>query len=130
VKAVRIHLICADSASPGENQRLGQYLRAENTGVRVEEVPFVTEKWDMIQGVDKLLTRNLLKIPKPCPHSEIVLEQMIRYSKDPKAGDHPRVIKQDDHYVDALMLAVKGLTRPRWINMGVEPQLGGELITR
>jgi hypothetical protein len=83
----------------------------------------------MIQGVDKLLTRNLLKIPKPCPHSEIVLEQMIRYSKDPKAQDHPKVIKQDDHYVDALILAVKGLTRPRWANMGVEPQLGGQLLT-
>lgn len=128
-KAFRINLICADSASPGENQRLAQYLRTENTGIRVEEVPFVSEKWEMIQAVDKLLSRSLLKIPRPCPHSEIVLEQMIRYSKDPKAVDRPRVIKQDDHYVDALMLAVKGLTRPRWVDMGLSPQLGGELIT-
>lgn len=128
-KAFRVILICTDSASPGENQRLGQYLAMENTGVKVEPVPFVSEKWQMIEAVNNLLSRSLLKIPRPCPHSEIVLEQMIRYSKDPKAVDHPRVIKQDDHYVDALMLAVKGLTRPRWVNMGVAPQLGGELIT-
>jgi hypothetical protein len=126
VKAFRVGPVCGDSASPGENQRLTQYLHMENTGRRVEEVPFVSEKWKMIEAVNNLLSRGLLKIPR-C--FEVLVEQMIRYSKDPKAVDRPRVIKQDDHYVDALMLAVKGLLRPRWVDMNVSPQLGEPLVT-
>jgi hypothetical protein len=120
-KAFRISVICADASHTGENQRLPR-------GVRVESVPFVSEKPGMIENTKHLVENDLLKIPRDFT---TVIDQMIRYSWDPKVTDRPKVVKKDDHYVDALMLAVKGLTRPRWIDTGagIEPQLGGELVT-
>jgi hypothetical protein len=130
-KAFRIALICSDASDVGENQRLSRYLREDGVGTCVEPVSFGSEKMQMIEQVRDLLTRDMLKIPKTGGYFPFIVDQMIKYSWDPKVKDREKVLKHDDHYCDALMLAVKGLTRPRWVDIGagVAPQLGGELIT-
>lgn len=104
VDKYKIPVIYADSSHPFENKDLQNALNKHFNGTKhrcaVIEVPFVSEKEDMLGNYRAHFQRHLLRIPKH--HTESLWQhKRYRYQKN---SDKP--MKEHDHIPDATMLSL------------------------
>ncbi len=102
-----------DAEAKGENEHMKLVLR--KIGLRGTAVSF-RYRGGMIDIANALLERGRLRIPQAVnrmpgedrDEGQLLLNQMLRYSWAEK-GVREKVVKKDDDYVDALLLALWGL---------------------